>query len=374
MGGAEAEVRLRCGTLRLRIDAGDRPWPEFFGFACRRNRKRGFVFLSKVLGKHLPVRPGVIDRAHAELAARLPAPDGPAVVVGLAETATALGEGVAQHFRRRAGRDDLLFVHSTRYRLDRPVAFGFREGHSHAPAHLVYEPADPGHARLFRSARTLILVDDELSTGRTLAGLANEYRRLNPRLDVVRVACLTDWLTPGAAAEFAATAGLPATFHSLLRGGFMFEPDPAFDPGPVPDVTGRDEPKDAYLPRESGRLGNLRPAGFEFESLTRDVRPGERLLVLGTGEFMDPPLRLALELERRGWDVHFQATTRSPLLVGEDVRTAVEFADNYHDGIPNYLYNFDPGRFDRVLIGYETRPLPGDHRLPELVGGTPLFF
>jgi hypothetical protein len=94
------------------------------------------------------------------------------------------------------------------------------------------------------------------------------------------------------------------------------------------------------------------------------VTSGERVLVLGTAEFVYPPFQLAEVLEARGADVRCQATTRSPILVGNDVACALTFPDNYADGIQNFLYNVRPGQYDRVFICYET---PADTVQPELL-------
>lgn len=369
-------VRLRAGTLRLRVDRADLDLRDLCGLASRRSRKRGFVFVSKVLGKHYPVRPARMADTHERLARGLAGLPGPAVLIALAETATALGQGVHECWVRASGRDDVLFVPTTRYRLRRPAALGFEEVHSHAVDHLVYDPACPENARLFRTARTLVLVDDEISTGRTLANLAAAYRRVSPAVEALHLVCLTDWLGPRRRAEIEQQAGLPTTIHSLLCGEFAFEDDPAFDPGPIPDVTGRGDPKDDYLPVHHQRLGTRAAVRPDLNGLIRaaGVRPGERLLVLGSGEFAYPPFVLARRLEALGWDVHYQSTTRSPLLIDTDVSSCLSFLDNYHDNIPNYLYNASLRTYDRVLVGYETHPLPPGHALPALLGATPLFF
>jgi hypothetical protein len=376
MSALSTTIRLRAGTLRLRVDRAESGLSELCGFASRRSRKRGFVFVSKVLGKHYPVRPGRMAQTHRLLAAKLAHLPGPALLVGLAETATGLGQGVHEWWLRDTGRDDVLFVPTTRYRLRHPVALGFEESHSHAVDHLVYQPACPENLRLFREARTLVLVDDEISTGRTLANLAAAYRRLNPCLSSLHLVCLTDWLGAQRRDEVTLRAGLPTEVHSLLSGEYAFESNPAFDPGPIPDVSGRGDFKDDYLPADHQRLGSRELARPDLDGLVRasGVRPGERLLVLGSGEFAYPPYLLARRLEAAGWDVHYQSTTRSPLMVDTDITSCLSFLDNYHDGIPNYLYNVGHNGYERVLIGYETRPLPPGHALPDLWGVTPLFF
>jgi hypothetical protein len=363
-------IPLRCGTLTLDVEQADIPLSELCAFGTRRNRKRGFLFISKVLGKHIPVRPGRMLDIHERLARRLADIEGPAVLIAMAETATGLGQGVFEALLRQTGRDDILFLHTTRYRLQRPLALAFEESHSHAPEHLLYQPAEPENVQLFRDARTLILVDDEISTGRTLTNLAREYRRFNPRLRRVIFGCITDWMGQERRRQLAAEIEADVAIVHLLCGNYHFVANPDFDPGPVPTVTGRGEPKDAILPWTGGRFGLRRCHDLDTAALLTDagLKSGERVLVLGTGEFAYPPIRLALHLEQTGWDVHYQSTTRSPILVGEAIASAVEFIDNYGDEMPNYVYNVADRQYDRILIGHETHPLPLSYRLPELLG------
>ena len=75
---------------------------------------------------------------HVRLAAKIADLPGPLLVIGLAETATALGRGVAEEAALCAGRDDILYMQTTRCRLARPLTLAFDESHSHAPDHAVY--------------------------------------------------------------------------------------------------------------------------------------------------------------------------------------------------------------------------------------------
>ena len=159
------DVSLPSGRLRLEVEHTTRPLDELLSFAVRRNPRRGFLFVSRVLGKHIPVDPAVAAATHAELAAALPALKEPHFI-GLAETATALGEGVYRAWEALTGRPG-SFQHTTRYLTRSPLLLRFDEPHSHAPAHLLY---DSGEAA--RSARELVLINDELSTGTTLHNLA----------------------------------------------------------------------------------------------------------------------------------------------------------------------------------------------------------
>src|SRR5437588_12571629 len=91
---SEFSCALRSGRLHLRVETADFALEELCGFASRRSRKRGFVFVSKVLGKHCPVRPRVMAETHQRLAAKIvaspngqdaPLLPGPGVLVALAE-------------------------------------------------------------------------------------------------------------------------------------------------------------------------------------------------------------------------------------------------------------------------------------------------
>jgi len=310
------------------------------------------------------------------LAVRIADLKGPAVMVAMAETATGLGHGIFESWLRHTGRNDLLFLHGTRYALALPPALTFDELHSHATRHRLYAPTAADDRLLFNTAHTLVIVDDEMSTGATAANLAAAYRQHNPALRQVIVVCLTDWLNDASRAAVTRRVGVSVRFESLLRGTYSFEPDQAFDPGPPPFVDSNDQDKTYCLPANFGRVGLRTELQLNESALVAEANllPGTRLLVLGTGEFHYPAFRLARWLELQGWDVMFQSTTRSPLLVDGDLNSVLEFVDNYHEGIPNFLYNVVDRHYDRVLVGYETDPLPTEHRLCEILGACGISF
>ncbi len=369
-------IPLRCGTLSLQVDRASMPLGELCTFGSRRSLKRGFQIISKVLGKNVPVRPSQMERIHNMLASQICNVEGPILLVALAETAIGLGQGVFESLLRLTGRDDVLFLHSTRYRLSQPLAATFQESHSHATEHFLYFPLGTRAANRLKNARTLVLVDDEITTGRTLTSLAYALAQRTPRLSSVHFLSITDWLDPSRRRQIVDIFGRNVALESVLRGQLHFTPDLTFDPGPIPNVVGAGEVKDSHLKANHGRLGTCRPLVLNLGRLQQDagVRSGERILILGTGEFVHAPYLLSRHLEELGWDVSFQSTTRSPILVGEGIDGIHEFVDNYHDEIPNYVYNVATRLYDRIIIGYETRRLPPSHRLAEMLGAHPVFF
>jgi hypothetical protein len=338
---------------------------ELCGFASRRNSKRGFLFVSKVLGKHYPVRPSRMRAIHAYLAEQLYDLPAPVLFIGMAETAVALGQGVFE-CSDISGERENLFLHTTRYVSERSQAFSFQESHSHATDHMLYVPDGVEAQNVFSRARSLVVIDDELSTGNTLANLLSAYCDVNPNVRELRAVSITDWL--GARRRLQMVERFHPRnlqFINVLQGEFSFIPNPAFDCGPQVNVIGNFECKDKYLAGNYGRFGLVDPLEIDFASLlTTRPRVNERILVLGTGEFMYPPFLVAEWLESRGYDVHFQSTTRSPILLGNDIECAIDTIDNYWDGIPNYLYNVSPVQYDRIYIGYETALRPVEHDMP----------
>ena len=359
--------RIRAGRLTIRVRREELPLEKCVAYATRQNPRRLYLFVSKVLGKHWPVRPSVMRDVHRRLAEKIADLPGPMLVVGMAETATALGRGVAEEAASRNGRDDILYLQTTRYRLSRPLAFGFDECHSHAPDHAVYLP-DPSLQALFRAARTLVLVDDEISTGRTLIELARAYFKINPRIERVALVCITNWLSGARRRELAALLERPVLFPALIEGEFAFEPDPAFPPPDLPTVVaGADRGHDGIV-ADPARTGLI--AGRWIAPRLPDIPRDRSLAVIGTGEYAYAPFRVALALEERGHDVRFQSTTRSPILVGDAIASRREFVDNYGDGIPNYLYNLDPRRLP--ILCYEHPAMPAAQVLAEEIGGLTL--
>ena len=353
---ANRVVDLPGGQLTVTARPG--PWSldALCGFAARNNPKRAFLFVSRVLGRHVPVAPAVMRATYRALAAAIPTDlPGPVAVVGMAETAVALSTGVFAEWRAVTGRDDAVFVHSTRYALPQPRAAEFREDHSHAADHIVYRPTAALAADRLHSARSLVLIDDEMTSGRTFANLRTGLAVACPAVERAVGVVLTDW---GGAAG-AQVAGMPVV--SLLAGSYRLDPDPNYVPGTPPKVVG-DGAEKPFLVRNDGRLGITAPPDLgdvgRAAVCALPICPGQTALVLGTGEFVYPPFLVGEALAARGVPVRCQATTRSPVLPGHAITHVRIFTDNYGDGIANFLYNVPPGTYDHVVVCTETPDPP----------------
>ena len=88
--------------------------------------------------------------------------------------------------------------------------------------------------------------------------------------------------------------------------------------------------------------------------IPRRTEPGEKILVIGSGEFIWQPFLLAERLENAGATVKFGSLTRSPIAQGMAIESIIAFSDNYGLGIPNFIYNVAHQEFERVIVCVET--------------------
>ena len=351
-------VNLKRGKLDVAVRESLFAPDALFGFAERKNPKRAFLFVSKVLGRHIPVKPSVMQQTYEKLAAQVPTDlPGPVIVFGMAETAVGLGAGV--HRALQSTRDDTFYLVSSRHDLGTPIFARFEEEHSHASAHLIHMPADAQIQAMLKAARSIVLVDDEASTGKTFINLLASLESAGlSNIEKVVTVTLTDWSDNAVQKAI----GPKATSVSLLSGSYAFTEDLN---APLPDMPDVSTTKAGVWPinprNDWGRLGAVRHQ--DSLKLKTMPEPGEKVLVVGTNEFVWRPFLLAERLEKAGVEVYFSSTTRSPIALSHEIKDVLAFGDNYGLGIPNFLYNVGPGQFDRVFICTETDPAAVDSKL-----------
>ncbi|MEU7386205.1 phosphoribosyltransferase [Streptomyces tanashiensis] len=379
---------------------GDEELPALLGLALRRNPKRAHLLVSSVLGKHVPQRPSVVYGSGLRLGRRVRELLGDeaaarSVVLGYAETATALGHAVAD------GLGLAPYLHSTRRPVDGVArAGGFEESHSHATSHLLL-PEDP---KLLGGDGPLVLVDDEFSTGNTVLNTIRALHERYPRRRYVVVA-LVDMRSAADLGRLDAFATEMGARVDLIAGaaGTVRLPDGVLEKGqalvaehegpglardaapaprapreaPVrvelgwptelPDggrhgfTTGHRERLEAALPAMAAAIAGALPARVTPERPADPAAPPAghrpRVLVLGFEELMYAPLRLGTALEDAGHDVRYSTTTRSPVLAVDDpgyaIRTRLVFPahDDPADGPgERYAYNVAGAGFDAVVL------------------------
>jgi len=357
-------IKLDTGTLHLDIEPGRVPLNRLLGFAARVSSKRKFLLVSKVLGKHYPVSPKVMSWSYRALARMVlnSGADTGSLWIGMAETATGLGYGVFEAACRE-GAEQALFIQTTRYHLEGSERLEFEEAHSHATDFFLYYPERTDLRQQFLTAKTLVLIDDEISTGLTFLRLIKAYKEVNPGLQKVFIVSLVNFAHPDDRAALEDQAGVAVEWLCFRQGLLRFEDgqNAAIDRISV-NVSGNGDCKKSLL-AWPGRLGLDAPINLEKDALeqlcsngfSRDQASDPRpILVLGTGECNAPAYLLGRELENRGFKVKVQSTTRSPIHQGNAIGSVCQFEDNYEDGIPNFIYNLNPDDYRDIILCHET--------------------
>lgn len=372
----EHKVKLQCGELHLRINKADLELNQLLDFASRANPKRGFLFVSKVLGKHLSCTPAQMRDSYDRLAQKIGLSSKTSLVIGMAETATGLGAGVADSLAYlSSNQGQVIYQQTTRHELEVERFVYFDEIHSHAPDQLIYPPSADLNRAYMQSER-LILVDDEISTGRTLKELAlalstRLHQMSSKPLDQYEIifASLVSWLSEVQKQNLQSLCPFQIRFESLLEGSFNFEPNPDFHPRLPGQVSSRQK---AIGPRSDlGRRGiDILEFSSQFKNSLSPLSGLSKELpvaVIGTGEFTYVPFLLAEYLENQGFEVSFQSTTRSPILASKVIKNSLSFLDEHGEGVSNYLHN-PPLSHEQVVIAYESELCAQEQRLNQLFG------
>jgi hypothetical protein len=379
------------------------PLEDLFTMAARINKKRSFLFVSKVLGKHLPIHPQKGLLTAALLAARyaesikglngqftnelistfrqkepqfkttafIPKSINP-VVIGFAETATALGHAFFDCFE--SGE----YFHTTREEIaSLTPSITFEEEHSHATSHRCYIPLN-----MIDNEREIILVDDEMTTGKTAINIIQSIQAQFPRKEYSVVSIL-DWRSEENKQQFALlerSLGITVNIVSLISGSVQVnesgklqeqeqqntyqEIEPSleivslskFFEGECPSINNK-----TPLIKETGRFGTdsitnkeLHEKISEAAKVVRQHRTGAKTLCLGTGEFMYIPMKLATEMGR---NVFYQSTTRSPIYIqdiqGYGARHGMSFPNPEDQDVAHFVYNISPGEYDELFVFFE---------------------
>lgn len=341
---------LSCGTLSVTPTGGISAIDDLFEIAERRNPKRAFLFVSKVLGRHIPVAPEKMRAVYRQLAEQFPPlSDGPVLFIGMAETAVGLGAGVFDEVRQRVSEP--VYLTSTRHPQQADLLCEFKENHSHATDHLIYLPDDAQLRQRVLNARTLVMIDDEATTGNTFINLLEALRNDGglTQIEQVIAVTLTDW----SGDALPARCPVPVRTVSLVQGDWHWQQDPDAALPPMPAMVLNDAATVPITGKQRwGRLGMAAPAGDLGRTI--QAQPGEKILVLGSSEFVWEPFLLAERLAAQGAEVKYSSTTRSPIATGFAIESAIAFGDNYGLGIANFVYNVAHQQFDRILLCIET--------------------
>ncbi|WP_350559211.1 phosphoribosyltransferase domain-containing protein [Psychrobacter sp. CAL346-MNA-CIBAN-0220] len=400
-GTLELNYQINTATKRLdeatkcddkKSETNNQPYQleDLLGFAQRINPKRAFLFVSKVLGRHIPVAPTVMRHSFTDLANLLP--DGlpePILVIGMAETAVGLSAGVHQALQTRYS--NALLLNSTRHAQHDDnntdtLLTTFNEDHSHASQHLMYQSPNQTTQEQLLASKTLIMVDDEASTGNTCMNVVSALRHAGlTQLEQVHLTTLVDWSLGQVGMDDTLAERLPDIDfhrHHLLSGAWQWTdaPNPESIVMPSVDTTAAgsqplsDTGNWGRFPTSNSANGfadylaqfQQKFACFNKQTVFNSHDLPKKVLVLGSNEFVWLPFLLAEWLESEVTMqaqkqmseatsmIKFSALTRSPIATGSAITTMLSFTDNYGLGMTNFVYNVTPEDWDLIVLCVET--------------------
>lgn len=327
------------------------------------NTKRGYLIVDPLQGKHIPVSPTEMSEMSASLGKLLHKNAGEAkLIIGFAETATALGALAAMCFP-----DDTVYLHTTREKLASENIVSFCEEHSHAVDQTV-------ECSFIKSVDTptVIMIDDEISTGRTIENIVAQLRKTFPHLCGVRfvIGSVINRMSDNVRSRMFSEG---IDFISLLD---IDAPDyeertkniPVSEPERISCIS--DEYKICRLENciPDLRLGvsvkemeqKMNMISSELDSrLSDEINNSKRLLVLGTEECMTAAVLAGRYIESRhkGLEIFTHSTTRSPIGIcgneGYPCRNGVVLPSFYEDGRTTFIYNIDD--YDTMIVITDSR-------------------
>lgn len=337
------KIELKNGTL---IIDNDKKLFNLCDFGSRINNKRGFLFVSKVMGKHLPTNPSIMTKTFIELGNKISKLNliGDTLFIGFAETATCLGQGIFEHTKVW---DNKFYINTTRYFYkDKPILINFEEEHSHATLQMLYDFENK------EKIKNIVIIDDEFTTGKTLQNIISKLKEKIPSANRYICVSILNWIPK----DIEVT--ISKEFISLYNGTFEFQKndttyDRIIDNVNTSFVLSIEQEHKKLIPVDyMERFGiNATPLNIYNKAILEiknEISSQDKILILGSGEFMYIPYKIAQFLENDKYDIKFQASTRSPINIDNCIYNKETFKDNYGENIPNYLYNLE--KYDKIFF------------------------
>mgnify|MGYP003289580136 CR=1 FL=1 len=317
------------------------------------NTKRKYLVVNKLQGKHIPVDPRKSLEMFTELAQQVKQAyaNEKILLVGFAETATAIGSAVAAETGAR-------YIQTTRENIPDAEYLFFSEQHSHATEQkLVKNDIDS----VINDIDRIIFVEDEVTTGNTILNIINIIEKLYTAKINFSVAALINGMDE-ASAKVYTERGI--TVHYLVKTRNS-EYDEVADKYEINGTyVSADTNKSIIIPEaitftghvNARRLtdGNTYKQACEtlYQQIKSKLDVSGNILVLGTEETMYPAMYVGARLADDGNTVKNHATTRSPIAVSKDegypLHTRYTLKSLYDEERTTFIYNI--GKYDTVLI------------------------
>ena len=347
------------------------------------NTRRKYLVVNRLQGKHIPVSPKEalqMFRSLAELRKEA-YPSERLLMVGFAETATAIGAAVAIECQA-------AYMQTTREVIDGVDYLYFSESHSHATEQkLVKTDLD----KIIGKTDRIVFIEDEVTTGNTILNIVRLIQKTYAQPVSFAVASILNGMNEEALENY---KNLKIPVHYLVKTAHdtyteiaeqyqadgtchictkpqekeveqqkevqqqieMQQTKEAQQPIEVQEISGwinarRLHTADTYK-QACEQLWQEIQQKYGYTKYTKETETGRRILVLGTEEFMYPALYVGAKLEEAGYTVRMHATTRSPIAVSKEekypLHTRYELASLYDKNRTTFVY--DLAEYEEVLV------------------------
>lgn len=315
------------------------------------NPKRDFLFVNRKQCKHIPCSAlemiGMCN-ALADVIRNHLSPDWRIAVVAFAETATAVGNFVADAL---PGNPSVF--QTTRETLnDCEILIEFREEHSHAVQQRIY-----GNHKDFADFDYILIVDDEITTGNTALNFIEGLNRenINPRFGI---ASICNWQSDEQRGKIH-ERGIDLFY--LLSGRIRNACQKMAVSETLPQTelscenSARTELINVAIPISERLMHKSnRDLSSVFAAVDSLKLKGETVRVIGTEEFMYVPICVAEYLENLGFTVICHSTTQSPIDViscdSDGIHSKTAIPSVYDRNRITYLYNFEERTDVAILV------------------------
>ena len=338
------------------------------------NTRRKYLVVNRLQGKHIPVSPKEALQMFRSLAELIKEayPSERLLMVGFAETATAIGAAVAIECQA-------AYMQTTREVIDGVDYLYFSESHSHATEQkLVKTDLD----KIIGKTDRIIFIEDEVTTGNTILNIVRLIQKTYAKPVSFAVASILNGMNEEALENY---QNLKIPVHYLVKTTHDTYTEIAeqYQADGICHICTKPQEEEIQRQKEmrqqkkatqqiemqeiSGWINTRRLHAADTyqqagEQLWKDIQQkyhyiketetGRRILVLGTEEFMYPALYVGAKLEEAGYTVRMHATTRSPIAVSKEekypLHTRYELASLYDKNRITFVY--DLTEYEEVLV------------------------
>lgn len=332
------------------------------------NTKRSYLVVDPLQGKHVPVEPSKALNLFKSLAEKLQGKyEGERLLlIGFAETATAIGAQAAITLGTK-------YIQTTREVIPDARYLFFSEAHSHATEQkLVKDDID----RVINDIDRIVFIEDEVTTGNTIMNIIKIITKEYQKKIKFAVASLLNGMTEESLKIYQDEkielhylvktdhSGYGAVAEQYRCDGLYICAIPENHTHESADIDVQSEKNmREHIISIPGWMNARRFVDAkQYEAACKKfaktviietgVKQGERVLVIGTEEFMYPALLTGYEIEKMGCVVRCHSTTRSPIAVSTEeeypLHCRYELCSLYDPERKTFIYDLE--NYDRVIV------------------------